>query len=140
MHAKKHTHKDGEYTFTEAYRYLANAKETLGRSSVEYGRYTDSKYVREAAGIAYLSALNAEAYNAMSVILDDVRSNFKLFGEDLSSVRDEVGRIKEDTTQIKSRQSIMECDIIVMKTDLKDKADKTDIEELKTLLVQKADI
>lgn len=43
----------------EAYRYLANAKQTLANSPIEYGIYTDSKYVSEAAGIAYLSALKA---------------------------------------------------------------------------------
>ena len=44
-------------TIQEAYRYFANAKKTLGKSPVEYGIYTDSKYVSEAAGIAYLSVL-----------------------------------------------------------------------------------
>ena len=43
----------------EAYRYFANAKETIAKSRIEYGRYIDPKYVSEAAGIAYLSALNA---------------------------------------------------------------------------------
>ncbi|MEI6436409.1 MAG: DUF5618 family protein [Bacteroidota bacterium] len=50
---------ENEYTIAEAYRYLANAKETIGKSPIAYGIYTDSKYVREAAGIAYLSALKA---------------------------------------------------------------------------------
>ena len=45
-----------EYTIKEAYRYLQNAKETLSKSPIEYERYTDRKYVREAAGIAYLAA------------------------------------------------------------------------------------
>lgn len=52
-------HSDNEYTLEEAYRYLENAKETLSKSPVEYGRFTDKKYVGEAAGIAYLSALRA---------------------------------------------------------------------------------
>jgi hypothetical protein len=47
------------YSIEECWRYLANAKETLSKSPIEYGRYTDSKYVQEAAGIAYLSALKA---------------------------------------------------------------------------------
>ena len=51
--------KRNEYSIGEAYRYLANAKQTISKSSIEYGIYTDSKYVREAAGIAYLSALKA---------------------------------------------------------------------------------
>lgn len=51
--------KDSEYTIEEAYRYLENAKQTISKSPIEYGLYTDSKYIREAAGIAYLSALKA---------------------------------------------------------------------------------
>ncbi len=55
--------KHSEYSISEAYRYVENAKETLSKSPVEYGAYTDSKYTREAAGIAYLSALMAiDAY------------------------------------------------------------------------------
>ena len=55
----KTKHIDNEYSISEAYRYLANAKETLSKSPIEYGRYKDPKYVREAAGIAYLAALKA---------------------------------------------------------------------------------
>ena len=52
--------KTKEEAITEAYRYLENAKETLAKSSIKYGiRYADSKYVREAAGIAYLAPLKA---------------------------------------------------------------------------------
>lgn len=57
MNKAKHT--DNEYGIKEAYRYLANAKETIAKSDIQYGIYTDSKYVREAAGIAYLAALKA---------------------------------------------------------------------------------
>lgn len=42
-----------------AYRYLKNAKQTIGKTTIEYGRYTDTKYVSEAAGIAYLASLKA---------------------------------------------------------------------------------
>lgn len=55
----KAKHIDNEYSISEAYRYLENAKETLGKSPVNYGLFTDSKYVREGSGIAYLSALKA---------------------------------------------------------------------------------
>ena len=51
--------KSNEYSTSEAYRYLANAKETISKSAIQYGAYSDSKYVREAAGIAYLAALKA---------------------------------------------------------------------------------
>jgi len=56
---RKAKHTDNEYTLSESYRYLANAKETISKSPIGYGIYTDSKYVREAAGIAYLAALKA---------------------------------------------------------------------------------
>ena len=60
---RKAKHTNNENSIREAYRYLANAKDTLGKSPVEYGRYTDRKYVSEAAGIAYLAALRAiDAY------------------------------------------------------------------------------
>ena len=47
-----------DYT-NEANRYLQNAKETIKKSPVDYGRYQDPKYVSEAAGIGYLAALKA---------------------------------------------------------------------------------
>lgn len=43
----------------EARRYLANGKETIGKSPIDGKLYADEKYVREGAGIAYLAALNA---------------------------------------------------------------------------------
>jgi hypothetical protein len=52
-----------EEGIAKAKRYLANAKETIRKSPVEYGLYTDSKYVREGSGIGYLAALVAmDAY------------------------------------------------------------------------------
>ena len=71
MSKAKHT--DSEYTIGEAYRYLANAKETLGKSQIEYGRYSDSKYVREAAGMAYLAALKALDVYLISVGIERAR-------------------------------------------------------------------
>jgi hypothetical protein len=43
----------------EAKRYLANGKETIAKSPIEGKLYTDEKYVREGAGIAYIAALKA---------------------------------------------------------------------------------
>lgn len=48
-----------EEALKEARRYLVNAKQTLARSHIENDIYKDAKYVKEAAGIAYLSALTA---------------------------------------------------------------------------------
>jgi hypothetical protein len=43
----------------ESSRYLQNAKEILEKAPVEDGGYTDTKYVQEACGIAYLAVLKA---------------------------------------------------------------------------------
>ncbi|MEA3447961.1 MAG: DUF5618 family protein, partial [Bacteroidota bacterium] len=64
MATKKLKHKQEllttrEQAIKEAYRYLNNAKKTISKSPIEYGIYLDAKYVKEAAGIAYLSALKA---------------------------------------------------------------------------------
>lgn len=40
-------------------RYIDNAKEILGKSPIEDGRYVDKKYVKSACGIAYLGVLEA---------------------------------------------------------------------------------
>ncbi|MBI3193693.1 MAG: DUF5618 family protein [Ignavibacteriae bacterium] len=50
-----------EQALAEAKRYLANAKETIAKSPIsKTGKlYTDVKYIREGAGIAYLAALKA---------------------------------------------------------------------------------
>ncbi|MEW6482371.1 MAG: DUF5618 family protein [bacterium] len=45
--------------FEEAKRYLANAKETLAKTRIEYDRYQDKKYVKEASAVAYLACLSA---------------------------------------------------------------------------------
>jgi len=66
----KAKHIDNEYSISEAYRYLANAKETLSKSPIEYGRYKDPKYVREAAGMAYLAALKAIDVYLISIGLE----------------------------------------------------------------------
>jgi hypothetical protein len=43
----------------EPIRYIENAKEILGKSSVEDSFYTDMKYVKSAFGTAYLGVLKA---------------------------------------------------------------------------------
>lgn len=51
--------KNPQEAFSEAKRYFANARETLRKSPIEYDIYKDRKYVKEASGMAYLSALTA---------------------------------------------------------------------------------
>ena len=48
-----------EKAIAEAKRFLKNTKEILAKVKIEYGGYTDPKYVSEAAGIAYLAVLKA---------------------------------------------------------------------------------
>ncbi|MBF0466384.1 MAG: DUF5618 family protein [Nitrospirae bacterium] len=52
QHTKTHTP-------GEAFRYLANAREILSKSSIEGNIYLDKKPVREAFGTAYLAILEA---------------------------------------------------------------------------------
>lgn len=72
---KKHSRKEPitpVQAFAEAHRFLKNAKETIAKSPIEHSRYQDTKYVREAAGIAYLSALRAmDAYLLKKGLRDD---------------------------------------------------------------------
>ena len=51
--------KTEQEAFSEATRYLANAKENLAQSPIEYDRYKDKKYVKEASAMGYLAALTA---------------------------------------------------------------------------------
>ena len=51
--------KNPEEAFSNAKRYFANAKETLLSSEIEYDRYKDEKYVKEASAMGYLAALQA---------------------------------------------------------------------------------
>jgi len=103
--------------------------------------------------------LSAEAYDSMSVLLEDVQSNFRVFAEDLSFVRKDVDEIKSSQSRMEKRQTSMEFDIIEMKGDIKKietrqsvmevdlkeirkeiKFIKNEIAELKHSLTQKADL
>jgi len=55
-----------EKSYTEAIRYMDNAKETLKKAGKENNLYNDRKYVRSACGIAYSGVLVAlDAYLEM---------------------------------------------------------------------------
>jgi hypothetical protein len=43
----------------EARKYFENAKETLKKSPIEFGIYTEPKFVKEASAMGYLAALRA---------------------------------------------------------------------------------
>ena len=59
MRTKSKRFLSSDEALNEARRYFTNAKETLKKSSIKFGRYTDSKYVKEASAMGYLSALSA---------------------------------------------------------------------------------
>ena len=48
-----------EEAYSEAVRCYKNAKENLKKAEIKNDRYIDTKYVREAAAMAYLAALTA---------------------------------------------------------------------------------
>ncbi len=52
-----------EEAISGAKKFLKNAKEILSKVKIECGRYTDTKYVKEASAMAYLAGLKAiDAY------------------------------------------------------------------------------
>lgn len=51
--------KSAEEALNEAKKYFDNAKESLKKSHIEFGRYKEPKYVKEGAGMCYLAALRA---------------------------------------------------------------------------------
>ena len=58
MSIKEQTETKTKY-YTEAIRYMDNAKETLNKSGKEHNYYKDDKYVKTACGIAYSGVLKA---------------------------------------------------------------------------------
>ncbi len=61
----------------------------------------------------------------VAVVLEEVRSNFKAFGETLDFVRmrgdatfEEVGRVREGLEEVKDNQILMQADINVLKEDV----------------------
>ena len=97
--------------------------------------------------------------NYVAVVLEAVRSNFEAFGETLDFVRmrgdatfEEVGRTREELEEVKDSQILTQADINVLKQDVKQInvrlnnigkevfAIRGEINALKTVLIQKADI
>jgi len=95
----------------------------------------------------------------VAVVLEEVRSNFKAFGESLDFIRmkgdatfGEVGKIREELEEVKDSQILMQADVSVLKQDVKqinvclDNIEKEvfairgEINALKPVLIQKADI
>ena len=59
MSKKKTGFASADEAFSEATRYLANAKEVLSQSPIEYDIYKDKKFVKEGCAMGYLAALSA---------------------------------------------------------------------------------
>jgi len=82
----------------------------------------------------------------VEIMLEDIRSDFKVFGEGLNDVRRELGEVKgtvalilEDIDEIKSDIVEMKSDIVEMKSDIVEM--KSDIVEIKSDIVEiKSDI
>jgi len=77
----------------------------------------------------------------VEIMLEDIRSDFKVFGEGLNDVRRELGEVKgtvalilEDIDEIKSDIVEMKSDIVEMKSDIVEI--KSDIVEIKSDIVE----
>ena len=73
----------------------------------------------------------------IAVLLEGLKSDFKVFGESLTAVREkgdatfqEVGRLREDVNILKIDVAELKTDVSVLKTDMQ--AVKIDVAELKT--------
>lgn len=73
----------------------------------------------------------------IAILLEDLRSDFKIFGESLTAVREKgdatfeaVGRLQEDMQIVKTDVAELKTDVSVLKTDVAEL--KTDVAELKT--------
>lgn len=103
--------------------------------------------------------MSANEKDYVAVVLEEVRDNFKVFGESLDFARkkgeatfEEVGRIRVEIEEIKDTQVLMQSDITVLKQDVKQinvrlgnieneiSAIRSEINSLKIILTQKADV
>lgn len=68
---------------------------------------------------------NKTTDNYVAILLEGLKSDFKVFGEELSAVRQKgdatfeaVGRLQEDVSVLKTDVSILKTDVSVLKTDV----------------------
>ena len=74
-----------------------------------------------------------------AVILESLRSDFKIFGEDLMSVKEDVEALKEDVRVLKEDVSILKTDVHIIKGRLTSLEFKVDVIG-KELSAQRKDI
>jgi len=66
----------------------------------------------------------------IGIILEDIKSDFRVFGEALAGVKEGVAVLKEDV-------AVLKTDVSILKSDMKEV--KTDIKEIRGILKEKAD-
>jgi len=90
--------------YSEALRYMENAKECLQKTSIEYNRYKDSKYVKMACGTAYSGVLVAlDGFFTLKGINKPTRSERKsieYYQKNLGKIDRKMLGILNDTYQI----------------------------------------
>ena len=90
--------------YSEALRYMENAKECLQKTSIEYNRYRDSKYVKMACGTAYSGVLVAlDGFFTLKGINKPTRSERKsieYYQKNLGKIDRKMLGILNDTYQI----------------------------------------
>jgi len=90
--------------YSEALRYMENAKECLQRTTIEYNRYSDPKYVKMACGTAYSGVLVALdcflTLNGMHKPTGKERKSIEYYQKNLGKLDRKMLGVLNDTYQI----------------------------------------
>ena len=90
--------------YSEALRYMENAKECLQRTTIEYNRYSDPKYVKMACGTAYSGVLVALdcflTLNGMHKPTGKERKSIEYYQKNLGKLDRKMRGVLNDTYQI----------------------------------------
>lgn len=82
--------------------------------------------------------LDEHAYFQVGALIEDLHSNFKVFGENLSSVTEKVDGIAHELGMVKEDISVIKMDVKEIKAEIK--SIKNEIQKLKLTLTQKAEL
>lgn len=88
----------------EPKRYIANAKELLGKSAIEGKLYADSKYVRSACGVAYLGVLE--------VINEQLQTKYGVARKDLPKKVEEYRKALQKHVSVHNGKLLKEFDAL----------------------------
>jgi len=93
-----------EKYYSEALRYMENAKDCLHKTAIEYNRYSDSKYVKMACGTAYSGVLIALdcffMLKGMNKPSKSERKSIEYYQKNLGKIDRKMLGILNDTYQI----------------------------------------